>query len=117
MTTTRYVSNPDPIITVWTYHGDDGLAYGGISPSDDREFVRAIETYGHAAVTDSRYARPSNHNVASIGVGHDDARFSETGGREGSMAAYYENGDAHGGPWWTPGSFAGRKHYGTTAAA
>lgn len=107
---------PTPIITVWANHADGG--YSGISPANDREWLRTLEREGHAITTDSRHWGPTNHRIAGIGVGHDDARFAETGGREGSMAAYYENGDAFGGRWWedTDRHFStGVKYYGCTS--
>lgn len=98
---------PAPIITVWTHH--DG-SFGGISPVDHEEATRRLERDGHAIVTDSRYDRPSNHRIVGVGVGHDDALFCETRGRD-SMAAYYENGDAFGGRWWETTSKVTRRYY------
>lgn len=101
------------IITVWTHHDE---SFGGISPVDDREFVRAINTHGHAVVTDSRHIRPMNHHVVGVGVGHDDAMFCETRGRD-SMAAFYENGGS--GTldvprWWEDGCLSARAYYDQT---
>lgn len=96
-------------ITVWSHHGG---SFGGISPGNEREFVDSIKRHGHAIVTDSRHYRPSNHYIAGVGVGHDDAMFAEAGT---SQAAYYESGQAFGGRWWedTDNSFSvGVKYYG-----
>lgn len=82
-------------VTVSRYHDDGGL--GGISPAGVPEFLRALEVNGHAIVTDSAHHRPSNHYIIGIGVGHDDAKFCESGT---SHAAYLENGEAFGGRWW-----------------
>lgn len=65
---------------------------GGGPESDLRAFKRALERDGHATTDNGR--RPTNHYIASIGVGHQDATFAETGA---SMAAYYENVNA---PRW-----------------
>lgn len=96
-----------PIVTVWTWHSG-GL--GGISPGTDRHFVDAVARHGHAITTVG--SKDWNHHVAGIGVGHDDAAFSEGGV---SQAVYGENGEAFGGRWWedTARSFStGRKYYG-----
>lgn len=73
---------------------------GGLSSSRDGwqfdEFARRLEVDGYAIV-ERNWPRPINHRMIGVGVGHDDADFAEVGR---SMAAYYENGDAHGGRWW-----------------
>lgn len=84
-------------VTVWSYHADGRPAMSGISPGDVDEALRRLERDGHFILTDGRYQRPSNHHVIGSGIGHDDAEFAESGR---SMAAYYENGEAHGGRWW-----------------
>lgn len=85
-------------LTVWNYLRRDG-GLGGISPADEREFVRSLTDHGHAIVTssESSFDRSWNHRIIGTGVGHDDAKFCESGE---SMAAYYENGDAWDGRWF-----------------
>jgi hypothetical protein len=92
----------------WTYAGRSGISGSGI---DDREFVRTIETYGHAIVENNRCRRPMNHRMIGTGVGHSDADWCESRFLEGSMAVYYENGeDFRGERWWDEGAQA-RKYY------
>lgn len=55
------------------------------------EFTRRVEAEGYAITKDYRGSEPWNHRVIGVGVGHEDARFAETGQ---SMAAYYENGES-----------------------
>lgn len=85
----------------------DRERWSGMSPADEAEFVAQITRHGNAT-TDNGY-RPTNHFIVGVGVGHDDARFAETGS---SMAAYYENGDAFGGRWWEGASFG--RYYGAS---
>lgn len=97
----------------YIYDNQGRPGWGGISGGDPvEEFVRTIQRYGHATV-DEAGSRPTNHYIAGIGIGHQDDRFAEIGQ---SMAAYYENGEAHGGlRWWedTDQHFSiGVKHYG-----
>lgn len=97
-----------PILTIW--HNNigrpiycPGLPNGyagrsGISPfsPDDlgtvTEFVRTVDRYGAAILTDNRTQRPTAHNVSGSGTGHNDVDWCESRFEEGSMAAYYENG-------------------------
>lgn len=63
-------------------------------PDDPRtvqEFVRTLDRYGAAIVTDSRTIRSSNHHTIGVGVGHDDADWAESRFEEGSQAAWHEN--------------------------
>lgn len=97
------------MVIVWTYH--EG-SFGGISPANDREWTRAVARDGHAITTDSSHRTITNHRIAGVGIGHDDASFCEAGTSE---AAYVENGEAFGGRWWedTESPFSvGVKHYG-----
>lgn len=100
-----------PILTLWHNNTGrpvecpglpDGYAgRGGISPfsvdtpesttTTVREWVRTVERYGAAIVTDSRHIRPANHHVIGCGSGHDDAEWAESRFLEGSQAAWHEN--------------------------
>lgn len=99
-------------------HGDivviGTMSGGGISPAGIPEWVDRIERDGHA-VTYVPTLQPYAHRVSGAGIGHDDAAFCERRDGDGSMASYYENGDAYGGRWWedtdSPLSI-GVKHYG-----
>lgn len=104
----RYLSNVDPVITAWAIYPDGGR--GGTSPAGLSEVLHRLEDHGHVILTDSRYARPINHNLIGVGVGHNDAVFAETGE---SMAAYYEQHPHQ--RWWedTGSAFStGVKYYG-----
>lgn len=79
----------------------DGYAgRSGISPFDPlseeavAEWVRTVERYGAVIVTDNMADRPFNHYVIGIGGGHQDADWCESRFEEGSMVAYYENGES-----------------------
>lgn len=100
-----------PILTIW--HNNVGrpvecvglpegyAGRSGISPftvdTDEAEartvaeWVRTVERYGAAIVTDSRHRRPINHHVIGVGCGHDDADWAESRFLEGSHAAWHEN--------------------------
>ena len=116
---TRYIRGADGhTATVWQYTPQPGqhiraasLAHGtpshGISPGTVGLWADAMERYGHAILRGSD--RPWNHHVIGCGVGHDDAEFAETGC---SMAAYYDSGEAFGGPWWEDkDKYGSRKYY------
>lgn len=93
-TQTETEQSTNVIFTVWTYHGN---SFGGMSPSDRSDYVRALLVHGHAIVTDNRTQRSCAHYVSGSGLSHNDAKFAENGD---SMAAYYENGDGFDGRWW-----------------
>ena len=96
------------IVSVWTHH-DGGT--GGISPVyPGDEWERAIANHGHA-ITVVSSLQPTAHRVSGCGVAHDDATFGEARGEYGSMAAYYENGEAFGGRWWETSMRHVRKEY------
>lgn len=78
----------------------------GISPVDDAEVIGQLRRHGHVILVNdnARGARSINHHMIGAGVGHDDAKFAETGE---SMAAYYESGEAfRGETWWSDPSEA-----------
>lgn len=97
-----------PILTIWhnnigrpiqLWEGQIYESRGGISPflpgTDEAvaEFVRTVERYGAAIVTDDRTSLPTNHHVAGVGVGHDDADWAESRFDPAhSEAAWHENG-------------------------
>lgn len=93
-------------ITVW--HADHRSGIAGPDPQQD--WVNFVQAEG-AAITETG-DKPWNHHMIGVGVGHDDARFAESGGTEGSMAAYYENGEAFAGRWWEDTSNIGSRYYG-----
>lgn len=83
-----------PIECVGLPNGYEGRS--GISPfAPDElgvaEWVRTVERYGAAIVTDNRTPRPYNHHVIGVGSGHDDANWCESRFQEGSHAAWTEN--------------------------
>ena len=93
-------------------HGTSAASWDGW---ELETFAHALDTYGYAVVEQSSYLRPWNHRMIGTGVGHNDARFSESGGAEGSMAAYYENGQTFdGSKWWDTDDFSseGVRYYG-----
>ena len=91
-------------------HGNWSGVSGMVDPV--ARFVEEIERKGHATVEPIAFAKPWNHRVAGVGVGHNDAEFAETGR---SMAAYYENGESiTGRRWWDADEWSSvRKHYHT----
>ena len=105
-------------VTVWSYKPEPGehirarslgcgTHFSGTSPGNVALFADAVDRYGHAILRGTD--RPGHHYVAGCGVGHDDAEFAETGT---SMAAYYDSGEAFGGPWWEDKSrYGSRKYY------
>lgn len=97
------------IVTIGTMTG------GGISPAGVPEWVYRMERDGHA-VTYVPTLQPYAHRVSGAGMQHDDAAFCERRDGSGSMAAYYENGEAFGGRWWEDtdgaGMSIGVKHFG-----
>jgi hypothetical protein len=81
-----------------TYEGCSGISPFNVgSPDEDErfaaEFAYTVERYGAAAVENNDAPFSSNHHTIGCGVGHDDARWAESRFLEGSMAAYYENGE------------------------
>lgn len=71
--------------------------HSGISPfsSDSSEavveWVRTVQRYGAAAITDDRNLRPLNHQMSGVGGGHNDADWCESRFLGGSQASWYEN--------------------------
>lgn len=98
MTTTQAPSlSTIPTLTIGVACGP--CAGGGISPAGVGEFVDRLTRNGHAvAYFGSR--EPVAHRVSGSGIGHNDAALCERRDGSGSMAAYYENGEAFGGRWW-----------------
>ncbi len=88
----------------------------GISPGDLGEWLRVLERFGHAITEPNVYPRPTNHRMIGCGVGHSDVDWCESRFREGSMAAYYENGEAWNGERWWDESASSRRYYERSAA-
>lgn len=82
-------------------HGN-GLLGGAVD--FEAEAARRLRRNG-CLVTEGPQERSWNHHVIGVGIGHDDARFAETGA---SMAAYVENEASI--RWWDADS-SSRKHY------
>jgi len=100
-----------PILTIWHnnvgrpipcaglpngYEGKSGISPFTTDTPDNEaravaEWVRTVDRYGAAAVTDSRTPRPVNHHVIGVGSGHNDADWCESRFQEGSHAAWTEN--------------------------
>lgn len=92
----RPIVYDNPNGTEFVYEGSSG-----VSPGSEREWIDCVERYGHAITVPWSAPTPMNHHMIGVGVGHDDARWAESRFIEGSMAAYYENGEAFGGArWW-----------------
>lgn len=120
MTTAPPYSPPCDIVPGLTVGRACGpAAGGGISPAGPVEFVNELVRTGHAvAYFCSRQS--SAHRVCGCGIQHDDAAFIEQRGAGGSMAAYYENGEAFGGRWWEDtgvGYSVGVRHYGCASTS
>ncbi len=82
------------------YAGRSGISPFGVDTPERTteavaEWVRTVERYGAAIVTDNRTDRPWNHQVIGIGGGHNDADWAESRFQEGSMVAYYESGEGY----------------------
>lgn len=75
------------------------------------EWRRTLDRDG-AVVTETHNGRPFNHRLIGCGVSHNDAAWAETRFTEGSMAAYYENGERP--RWWNTEGWntEGVKYYG-----
>lgn len=101
-----------------------GITVGGLrsgtSPAGAYEFVFHLVRHGYS-ITQRYASRPTNHRIIGCGVGHDDAQFCEErqGSGYGSMAAYYENGEAFRGErWWDENaSRTTRQYYDVEAIA
>lgn len=111
-----------PILTIWHnnvgrpipcvglpkgYAGRSGISpWTADSPDTVTEFVRTVDRYGAAIMTDDRNRRPFNHGVSGVGGGHDDAEWCESRFEDGSMAAWYEN---EAGTWNDPAANIARR--------
>lgn len=80
------------------YAGRSGISpYIPGTPEAVAEFVRTVERYGAAILTDDRNREPIAHNVSGGGTGHNDADWAESRFEQDSQAAWYENGN----PWYS----------------
>lgn len=87
---------PSTTVSRYSFAADGTIeSYGGIFPAGPTEVARNLRDHGHA-ITGELSASGYRERFRA----HDDARFCESRGAEGSMAAYYENGDAIGGRSW-----------------
>jgi hypothetical protein len=76
--------------------GREHALFSGIGPATLGLFTRDIEHDGHAIIENtSRDRKPWNHRIIGVGIGHDDAEFTECGR---SMTAYDESGEAFDSP-------------------
>ena len=110
--TATITPDTDRLTTIWAADFS-----AGTSPMGVAEFVRVLTRDG-AVGTGNKADGEAWRNVAGhpreLGiVAHDDFRWAATRFTEGSMAAYYENGDAFGGRWWEDDSmFSAGRAYG-----
>jgi hypothetical protein len=77
------------------YEGRSGLSpFDPDSDTTVAEFRRTMERFGHVIVESNRASRPINHHIIGVGAGHNDADWCESRFKEGSQAAWAENGES-----------------------